>query len=368
MKKLNGYKMDLMHGLLSSTQMELLHDKLPKLLAERNYNDVELIGDCLFAHGNIPVMLVAHCDLVQGKSKEEAPQEFVYAYEKNNTVLSAFDRTLGADDRSGIYIILETINDLLEKNIRPFVLFTSDEEKGCIGASKFTTKMPSNEYEIKFVVELDRRGSNDAVFYDCDDDKEFVNFILEKTGYRHALGSYSDIVEISDAWGVCSCNLSCGYYSEHTQYEYLVIEEMMNTKKVLTDMLANLDYNELPTFTHTPIKKNYGGFWSEQDYYYPYEDCFGEDMYDVDGYTVCADCGALVPYDDSHIAYGIPLCSSCKSYYDDVISTNLYDDDELEKMDFADDDCEKYMDEYLEDLYSDADDKTDKPNKRTRKF
>lgn len=42
------------------------------------------------------------------------------------------------------------------------VLLCEDEEVGCIGAKKFTSG--SLRPQVNYIVELDRRGSNDAVF------------------------------------------------------------------------------------------------------------------------------------------------------------------------------------------------------------
>lgn len=351
MRKFN-YDMMMMHDLLMSTQERLLFKKLPAYMNALKYADIEFIGDCLFAHGNIPVMLVAHCDIVHKKATAEAPDLFVYDYEEKDgivqTFLSANNRTLGADDRAGVYIILKTIEALEKKGLKPYVLFTSDEEIGCVGASKFVKAMPSNEYDIKMVIELDRKGSNDIVFYDCDDDKEFVDFMVEKTGYKHALGSYSDIVEISDAWGVCSCNLSCGYYSEHTQSEYLIVEEMLGTLGMLVGMLEKLDYNTLPAFIHTPMEKVYDSYWDSWDY--PQET--------VEGYISCADCGDLVPVDNydylDEDKYGIPLCEACRKYYDMLIEKDYYDDEELSSMKFVDEEpmSEEELDKFVDSLYN----------------
>ena len=69
------------------------------------------------------------------------------------------------------------------------VLFCEDEEVGCVGAKKFTRG--SLRPQVNYIVELDRRGSNDAVFYRCDN-PEFEDFITS-FGFETAGGSRSDI-------------------------------------------------------------------------------------------------------------------------------------------------------------------------------
>lgn len=327
------YNKDLFEYLLGSTQYELIYNVLPEKLNKLGYNDIEHISDNLFAHGEIPILLVAHCDIVT--SNNEYPTEFIY--EKNDSIIRANNRTLGADDRGGVYIILEALKKLSK---RPYLLFTHSEERGCIGASEFVTKMPYNEYEIKFMIELDRRGSNDLVYYDCDGYDEFMKFCEDMTGYKHAYGSYSDICELMNEWKICGVNMSVGYYSEHTSKEYVIIDEMLNTKDVLVNWLNNIDYDTLPRFDYTPKQtQGYSSNWDWLfDSYDEAKDLFpNEDYspYDEDGekiiecggtsYVCCVDCSKLIPLNECSQHYGICLCEDCASYYDDVIERNNRD-------------------------------------------
>lgn len=334
------YNMSLFHELLSATQEELLFDIMPKKFNKLGMADQELIGDCLFVHGNVPVMLVAHLDIVSRDNNY--PENFIYGVNKDGKeTICANNRTLGGDDRCGQYIILEALDELVKKGIKPYVLCTTDEERGCVGASQFVKAMPLNEYEIKFVIELDRRGKKDIVFYDCDGHKEFMEFAIEHSGYERAIGSYSDIVEITDAWKICSCNLSCGYYNEHTAWEYVVIDEMLYTRDVVVKWLSELNYDEVPMFEYVDNRKNY-----DDDYYAQLACGYGyttEELEDLThggtSYSVCADCGTLVPMDDRALRYGICLCESCQEYYDDVLDKNCrhdHVDDELDGYTFAD--------------------------------
>ena len=100
------YNKDLFEELLGSTQYRLIYDVYPKKLKDLGYNDIEFIGDNLFAHGNVPVMLVSHADIVG----TDYPTEFIY--EKNDSIIRANKRTLGGDDRCGGYIILEALKKI----------------------------------------------------------------------------------------------------------------------------------------------------------------------------------------------------------------------------------------------------------------
>jgi hypothetical protein len=107
------------------------------------------------------------------------------------------------------------------------VLFCEDEEIGTVGARKFTKSKLSKELDFNYIIEFDRKGNNDAVFYDCDN-PEFENFITEEF-YQTAYGSFSDISVIAPYLGCAAVNLSCGYYKAHTTDEYVAIEEMKDS-------------------------------------------------------------------------------------------------------------------------------------------
>ena len=326
------FNKSLYEELLMSSQYKLIYDTLPNKLRELGYNDINHVGDNLFCIGNVPVMLVAHADIVM--TNNEYPQEFIY----KDGIVRANQRTLGSDDRNGIYIMLEAIKDL---DVKPFLLVTHDEEQGCKGSDEFVTKMPYNEYDICFAIELDRRGSNDLVFYDCSTEQEFVDYCEQATGYKQAHGSFSDICSIMDEWKICAVNMSVGYYNEHTSNEHTVISEMLNTKHTLIHWLNNIDYSTLKQFPYTPKQKSYSSNWDwlfdsydEAKDLFPNEDYspYDEDIDDTiehEGvrYTVCSDCGSLVPMTEETYKYGIALCHECQNYYDDICSSgdrNLY--------------------------------------------
>jgi putative aminopeptidase FrvX len=63
---------------------------------------------------------------------------------------------IGGDDRAGVYMIMQIL-----KAARCHVLFCEDEETGGNGAREFTKS--SIHPEIHYIVELDRRDTNDAV-------------------------------------------------------------------------------------------------------------------------------------------------------------------------------------------------------------
>lgn len=177
-----------------------------------------------------PLLLCAHMDTVHAKCVQKA---FVEKHDKKTIISSP--QGIGGDDRCGIYIIKK----IVESGYKPFVVFTEDEEIGCVGAELFCRSKHITELteHCKFIVELDRKGSNDAVYYDLDN-LEFEHFVTDTTGYKTAFGSVSDISYIAPEVGKAAVNLSCGYYNPHTLSEYVVFEEMLATQYAV-ELLCN---------------------------------------------------------------------------------------------------------------------------------
>ena len=168
----------------------------------------------LYAKGIEPVLLVAHMDTVH----KTTCQEIVT---KDNRMASP--QGIGGDDRCGIFIIMKIV-----KSLRCSVLLCEDEELGGIGARKFTKTEYINNLGVNYMIEFDRKGNSDAVFYSCDNE-DFENFVTETTGFKTAAGSFSDISVLMPASQLCAVNLSSGYYKAHTKDEYVIYEEMLDT-------------------------------------------------------------------------------------------------------------------------------------------
>lgn len=167
----------------------------------------------IFAMGDYPVMLCAHMDTVYS---EPVKHIAVSKNEKGESVLRS-PQGIGGDDRCGIHMIL-TILRGQEEGKRCSVVFLEDEEIGCIGAHRFSVAIEEKKIkkpDVNYIIEFDRKGSRDAVYYDCDN-MEFEDFVTEMSEYFVTnYGTCSDISYIAPAMGVAAVNLSCGYYDEH---------------------------------------------------------------------------------------------------------------------------------------------------------
>jgi hypothetical protein len=190
----------------------------------------------LYAKGSLPVLLVAHLDTVH----KEIVKTICYSSD-GKIVMSP--QGIGGDDRAGVFMILEII-----KKHHCHVLFCEDEEVGGLGAYAFVKS--KLRPDVNFIVELDRRGSNDAVFYECDN-PDFTKHVCG-FGFKEAIGSFSDISIIAPYIGIAAVNISAGYYHEHIRYEYVdlsvVKENIGRVGKLVSTRSDKFEYLETPCF------------------------------------------------------------------------------------------------------------------------
>lgn len=261
---------------LMSMKEDALHKVLHNYLRKK-YKKVIIYDDFLIAEGDIPIGLVAHLDTVH----KNLPTHFFYD-QKENVLWSP--QGLGADDRAGVYAIIK----IIESGYRPHIIFCKKEEVGGKGAQALIEKFSDCPFKyLKFLIELDRSGKNDCVFYECSNE-DFTKFI-ESFGFKEDLGSFSDISIIAPAWRVAAVNLSIGYYFEHSKAEFLKIKELERTiekvKNILNDEKNTLYYEYVPKiyynfkdsnciFCNSFIKKGEG--FSFYDFNFSYYDCCQE--------------------------------------------------------------------------------------------
>lgn len=199
----------------------------------------------VYAPGEIPLLLVAHTDTVH-----RAPPAALYLDSVQEVLWSP--NGLGADDRAGVY----GVASLLEKGYRPHVLFTDEEETGGAGAREAAQSLCAPP--VRLMVQLDRRGATDAVYYSCDNPS--LRRWVKRRGFQTAQGSFTDISTLMPAWGIAGVNLSTGYYREHTTSEHLKLAELRATLDKVETMLRRpprqvFDYvDEFARFEKAPAR------------------------------------------------------------------------------------------------------------------
>jgi len=167
-------------------------------------------------HGNIEVQVgepngcvfTAHLDTVH---REDGQQELFIISETGEIVADGADgkaSVLGADDASGVYLLLE----MIAANRPGMYLFFVGEECGGIGSSAYVKD--HSTFSANMVVSFDRRGTKDI--------------ITHQAGYCTASNT-------------CT-NIAVGYYNEHTVRESQDLEHLLALRAVV----VALDWQSLP--------------------------------------------------------------------------------------------------------------------------
>ena len=257
---------------------------LHQQLENNGYKPVNENG-FLYAPGTVPVMVIAHMDTVHKETVKQVCWDKEY-----NTAMSP--QGIGGDDRCGVYMVLRLIKDL-----KCHVLFCEDEEVGGVGARKFTSSgiVPA----VNFLVEFDRKGNNDAVFYDCANN-EFTAMV-ESYGFKEDYGSFSDISIIAPHLKVAAVNISSGYYDAHTKHESINLREANeNVARIAELIQENMDtlyeYVEDKSYRYKGWHTYYGSGkgYEDSSWYDGYGGYYGYSSYDNFG-SKSAD------YDRTHI-------------------------------------------------------------------
>lgn len=250
---------------LRPTQKELFS----KLCAMYRDRAVICKNKYIIVRGEAPVMLLAHLDTVH-----KEPVKHICKNGNGNILMSP--QGIGGDDRCGVYALTAVYE---QSRVKPWLLFTCDEEIGCVGAEAFCSrheagKTPKGLDELKLLVEIDRKGRNDAVYYDCDN-PEFEAYITSK-GFETQCGSLSDISYVAPELGVAAVNLSSGYYNAHTQHEYINRKHLNATVKKVLEIVADAAQSDFPKYEYIERKfyrrggglGGWGGYryWDDWDY------------------------------------------------------------------------------------------------------
>jgi putative aminopeptidase FrvX len=243
-----------------------------------------LLGEITCGNGDgATVLLSAHMDTVRNIHIDRKLID-------KDGVLSSSKGVLGGDDRAGVAIVLEILQQAPKfYNGKIKVAFSREEEIGCVGADKIPTSFTDN---VDLAIVCDRRDNRDIVTscggYQpfCDDNVgkffEDVGALCGMPDWKVVDGGVSDATVFSSR-AINSVNLSVGFRNEHRETETLTIKDTEDTLSLIAQALAVLNdhihkFGEVPTYVDRWASKyssksyNYGYYgYSDSKYDYDYD-------------------------------------------------------------------------------------------------
>ena len=212
-------------------------------------------------------LLSAHMDTVR-KEEDFCIGAFLTVSEDDKIFSGGI---LGGDDKCGVYIILK----VLESGRKINFIFSRDEEIGCKGikalvkTSSYAEKKDITD-KIKnclWCLVLDRRSNSDIICEKNNYGTKKFEEALEKIsdegsfGYKSTTGLCSDADTIRDY--ISTANISVGYYSPHSQKEYILKSDL---EKAYNYTLAVID-NLKEKFEPAEYRPKYS-YYNNNRYYY----------------------------------------------------------------------------------------------------
>jgi hypothetical protein len=272
-------------------------DHIAKLLHEKNipFTEIPKGGIYSIRYPERP-LFVAHMDTV---GEPHVSRKLTVTSER---VTRKGTFVLGADDKAGVNILLDHIDDI------NFV-FTRDEEIGCLGITAMLADptFVDSISNLPCAIEYDRRDVSDLIPY-CDED--LIADIEGLTHYRVARGTFTDVTEIASI--IPAVNLSCGYYEAHTGREYLDIQDWRMAHKTLQVLNKNLRGEYAPE-----PKKSYAGYYSDYNYYDDDEDDYYDRWWSNSSSTAlktCVYCGKVESFSTQFYSFvdnSEVFCETC---------------------------------------------------------
>ncbi len=236
----------------------------------------------------------------------------LYAYDDHKKQVGC-----GGDDRAGVVAIIELLRTL---DTVKACLFTG-EESGGTGSGGVDMGFFN---DCSFIASIDRWNNCDFVssygsYKTINNNlKQRVEPLLNKYGYSHASGMFTDCFNLVDRGiGLSAMNISCGYYQHHSHLECVILSELQNC----VDFCA-----ELATIADEP-------YYHIVSMYESYNDSFRENgsfknrLFDdeplEDSDKVCENChlysGKLTMWDRLYL-----VCDECYAYLEEYYKEEYY--------------------------------------------
>ena len=194
--------------------------------------------------------------------------------------LTELQTGIGGDDKCGVFVCLSLF---LELDILKGAFFV-EEEIGMLGSKEADPKFFKN---VGYAIQFDAPSAN-WITEVCSGvkifDPEFKNKIktvLSEGGYtKFSNDPFTDVNQLSQKFDFNCLNLGCGYYEQHRDSEYVVVDEVMKSLHMGIKLIHHLgvaDYlrNDIETTTHHINDEVNTGFTTME---FNYEDEFDAEV------------------------------------------------------------------------------------------
>jgi putative aminopeptidase FrvX len=223
-------------------------------------HQIDSFGNIIISKGNAPIKpcFTSHMDTVHMYNNGFNLVE----YTKVHTYLKSVDDDgkqvgVGGDDKCGIFACLYLLSIL--ENVK--IVFFVFEESGAIGSHGINL---GYFHDVAFIGGIDRWGCDDFITSYFNDTTASEGFLFEmapylsKYEYKDAHGIFTDAFALwSRNVGVTVFNMSCGYYSHHSDKEYVSLNELWQSCLLAEEIGFNCS-GKYPSSYEFGLRNKYG--------------------------------------------------------------------------------------------------------------
>lgn len=181
------------------------------------------------ARKNVDFIIDSYYENKYTKDEEKTIKELKIKVE-GDIITTVEDCPLGGDDKCGIFIALEAARLYKDKPMK--ILFTTEEEAGCVGVSHFCNTNYEWFNNVSFCLTIDRREGDNVLpsqlgkaSCSAQNAAKIVQAALSVGIYPKVHdGSVADIIHIRKF--VQGVNISAGYYNAHSAKEFIKISDV----------------------------------------------------------------------------------------------------------------------------------------------
>lgn len=232
-------------------------------------NYIVRIGD------NSRVMFSSHTDTVHNN---EGTQRLLISGDR---ITSVKESCLGADDTTGIWLMLE----MIKAGVAGLYIFHASEEIGGVGSAYFANHYAYLLQGIDYAIAFDRKGTDSIITHQssgrcCSNAFASSMGLLLPKGYKaDSGGTFTDTANYVHLVGECT-NISVGYYDQHTSKESQSISHAMllrdsmlafdESKLICERKAGEIDPDDYLAFDDSYYSKRYGSGLSYSSKRYAY--------------------------------------------------------------------------------------------------
>jgi len=230
---------------------------------------------CVVAH--MDTVHRNHINLVKSNERLDIVESY-HSVVENDILTARMPGTdtqtgIGGDDKCGVAVCLEMLDHFHVMKAAFFV----EEEIGMKGSQQADEEFFSN---VGYAIQFDA-PSSDWITEVCSGqrlfDKDFKDLITEdlsNNGYtNYSNDPFTDVNQLAKKFNFSCLNLGCGYYSQHTANEYVIIEEVEDAIRAGKSLITKLG---LEFYKH---EKNKSVLSEERDaLYYDVDDIWEDEL------------------------------------------------------------------------------------------